>query len=92
MTPKTIELRVLTREGLVLDDQATSIIAPGELGYLGILHNHAALVTTLVPGKLTWRQLSGGTRVMRIGSGLLEIAQNRLTILTTALTEPAASA
>ena len=79
---RAIHLRILTDAGVALDDEAVSIVAPGELGYLGILHNHAPLVTTLQPGTLTWRRPNGQSRTQRIGSGLLEIVSNRCTVLT----------
>ena len=85
---EAITLRLLTQEGLVLEDEAVSVIAPGELGYLGILRNHAPLVTTLKPGKLTWRRSSEKARTLLISEGLLEIARNHLTILTHAVSEP----
>ena len=75
-------LHVLTDAGLVMDEQAVSITAPGEVGYLGILRNHAPLVTTLIPGTLAWRASSGERRVLRVGPGLLEVQQNRITIVT----------
>ena len=86
-----IALRVLTNDGLALEDQATSIIAPGERGYVGFLSHHAPLVATLAPGTFTWQRLSGERRTARIGSGLLEIAQNHLTVLTDSFTEPTVS-
>ena len=79
---QTIALRVLTPEGLAIEDEAVSVTAPGELGYLGILAHHAPLVTTLKPGKLTWRHASGERRERRLGEGLLEVARNRVIILT----------
>ena len=88
---QTITLRVLTQEGLALEDEAVSIIAPGEPGYLGILRNHAPLVTTLTPGKLIWRTAGGTRRTALIGGGLLEIAKNRCTLLTTRCAEAAVS-
>ena len=51
-----IALTVLTHEGVALEAQAASVIAPGEVGYLGLLRNHAPLVTTLIPGTLKWRR------------------------------------
>ena len=86
--PAPITLRVLTEAGVAFQDQAVSIIAPGELGYLGILANHAPLMTTLVPGQLTWRRPDGSSRLARVGSGLLEIEHNRLTILTNSFSLP----
>ena len=83
-----ITLRVLTQEGMILEDQAVSVIAPGEVGYLGMLRNHAPLVTTLVPGTLTWRRPDGERLTRRIGRGLLEVRRNQVTLLTDAVTAP----
>jgi len=82
-----ILLRVLTEAGVVLEEAAASIIAPGEIGYLGMLKNHAPLVTTLQPGTLTWRRASGERRTRQVGTGLLEIAHNRCTLLTSTVSE-----
>ena len=84
---KRIRLQVLTAEGPAIDEEAVSIIAPGELGYLGILRNHAPLVTTLIPGMLKWRGAADAWKTARVGSGLLEVAHNRVTILTDAVSE-----
>jgi F-type H+-transporting ATPase subunit epsilon len=53
MAEKGFRLTVFTQEKAVLDQQALSIVAPGSEGYLGILRDHAPLVTQLMPGKLT---------------------------------------
>ena len=84
-----IALRVLTAEGLALEDEAVSVIAPGEPGYLGILRSHAPLVTTLKPGRFAWRRVSGEWRTVSVGQGLLEIVHDRLTILTDTVSAPA---
>ncbi len=81
-TDRLITLRVLTHEGVALEETATSVIAPGAPGYLGMLRNHAPLVTTLQPGTLLWKRPTGERRTARIGSGLLEVVRNRITILT----------
>jgi len=88
-----ITLRVLTQEGVAIEETATSVIAPGEVGYLGMLRNHAPLVTTLRPGILSWRKAGGERRTATLGAGLLEVEHNRITILTDAVTglEPAAA-
>ncbi len=87
-----ITLRVMTDAGVAIEDQAVSVIAPGEVGYLGILRNHAPLVTTLQPGKLIWRNASGQSGTVFVADGLLEIAKNHLTILTTSVSESAPAA
>ena len=82
-----ITIRVLTDAGLALEDEAVSIVTPGELGYLGILRNHAPLVTTLKPGTFTWRRPSGEARALFVTEGLLEITHNRLTVQTGTVTD-----
>ena len=78
-----IALTVLTHEGVALEAQASSVIAPGEVGYLGLLRNHAPLVTTLVPGTLRWRREARGEwHEATVGRGLLEVVHNQVTILT----------
>ena len=83
-----ITLRVLTEAGLALEDQAVSIVAPGELGYLGMLRNHAPLVTTLQPGTLSWKRSTGERRTLLVGTGILEVAHNRCTLFTATVAEP----
>jgi len=87
MMAEPILLRVLTEAGLAVEEAATAIIAPGEAGYLGMLRNHAPLVTTLQPGTLTWRRASGERRTLHVGTGLLEIAHNHCTLLTSTVSE-----
>ena len=85
---EAITLRVLTPEGLALEEEAVSVIAPGELGYLGMLRNHAPLVTTLQAGTLSWRRPDGARHMVRLRGGVLEIVRNQLTILTDTIARP----
>lgn len=82
MMTAPITLRVLTHEGLVLQEDVVSVIAPGEVGYLGILRNHAPLITTLVPGRLLYCTPQLCQTTARVGRGLLEVLHNQVTVLT----------
>ena len=76
------KLDILTPRKRVFSGEAASLTAPGELGYLGILSNHAPLVTTLVPGKVAFREPSGGTQTLQsLGEGLLEVQHNQAVLL-----------
>ena len=83
---------MLTEAGVAIEDQAVSIVAPGEIGYLGMLRNHAPLVTTLQPGTLSWKRSTGERRTLPVGTGLLEISHNRCTLLTSLVKEPGPTA
>ena len=81
-------LTVLTPERMVLEMDVYSIVAPGSAGYLGVLRNHAPLITTLVPGKLTVKDLGQKPQVFAIGGGFLEVSRNHVTILADTLESP----
>jgi F-type H+-transporting ATPase subunit epsilon len=78
-------LSILTPDRVVLEQRVVSVIAPGSMGYLGILANHAPLMTDLVPGKLTLRDEAGREQLFAISGGFLEVSENRATILADAV-------
>ncbi len=78
----TFLLQVITPERVEYEGETTSVTVPAETGYLGILANHAPLLATLGPGRLT-AQLTRG-RPLRIdisGGGFLEVMNNRVVVL-----------
>jgi F-type H+-transporting ATPase subunit epsilon len=75
------KLSVVTPEKIVYEDQVTSIIAPGSEGYLGIMSNHAPIITALQPGKLSIKDSGGKEITIAVSSGFLENSNNETTIL-----------
>ena len=45
-------LEIVTPEGKAFSDDVSGVVLPGALGEMGILPNHAALVSTLTAGEL----------------------------------------
>lgn len=84
------KLSVVTPEKTVFEQEAISIIAPGSEGYLGILTDHAPLLTALIPGKLTVADASNQETYYAISGGFLEVSHNVATILADAI-EPVAA-
>ena len=79
---KTFTLEILTPRRTVFAGQVSSLVAPGTLGYLGVLANHAPLVTTLESGKVTYRDPAGSLATLQLlGSGFLEVFHNQVTLL-----------
>jgi F-type H+-transporting ATPase subunit epsilon len=78
-------LSVVTQEKVIFEKEVTSIIAPGTEGYLGVLTNHAPLITALKPGKLTVKTGDDHEEVFAITGGFLEVSKNRATILADAI-------
>jgi F-type H+-transporting ATPase subunit epsilon len=82
-----IRLRVVTPSRLVLDEEVDEVTAPGELGEFGVLPNHIAFLSTLVPGELSYKQ--GATKVtLAITGGYAEVLDNVMTVLATSAEFP----
>ena len=88
MEEKAFNLEILTPKKRFFSGSVSSLVAPGALGYLGVLANHAPLVTTLMPGKVVYRGPSGSaTTLQSAGAGLLEVNHNKVTLLLDALSQ-----
>lgn len=83
-------LQVLTPEEVIFDDQVISLIAPGALGYLGVLTNHAPLITTLKTGILIITDKNKEKHFYEVSGGFLEVNHNEVSLLVDAI-QPAAA-
>ncbi|MCA9395597.1 MAG: ATP synthase F1 subunit epsilon [Candidatus Omnitrophica bacterium] len=89
MAKKTIHVKIVTPEKTLFEDEAVSIVAPGALGYLGVLVDHAPLVTSLKEGRLSLRMPDNQEKVFEIHEGVMEVSKNVATILSETVTEAA---
>ena len=64
-------------------EEVDMLIAPGIDGQLGILPQHAPLMTVLQPGELTIRK-GGEDTYLAVTGGFLEVLANRVSILADA--------
>lgn len=78
-------LSIVTPEKVFLEAEIKSLIVPGTEGYLGILSNHAPLITALKPGKLEFRDADDKLKIMAVSGGFLEVSSNRATLLADAI-------
>ena len=73
-------LRVYTPERELVDVDVREVTAPGAYGEIGVLPDHAALVTALEAGVLSYRQ-DGAVVRLTIGGGFAEVRDNVMTVL-----------
>ena len=74
--------RLVTPLGKVFEsDDVESITAPGEAGRLGVLANHAPMVSGLMAGALTVTRTGGNTEVYFMHEGVLQVTDIDVIVL-----------
>jgi F-type H+-transporting ATPase subunit epsilon len=74
-------LEIVTPEGKAFSDDVSLVVLPGTLGEMGILPNHAALVSTLKAGELRYTK-DGKAHDLAIGAGFAEVTGDHVNVLT----------
>jgi F-type H+-transporting ATPase subunit epsilon len=77
-----LTLKIVTPESVFFEGKVRHVMAPGGLGYLGILKDHAPFVTTVQKGNLVFEDLNRKTQKYMVDGGFLEVSDNRVLVLT----------
>lgn len=83
----TFRCAVVTPERAVLDCEAKFVVLPAWDGEIGILRNRAPLVCRLGIGTLRVES-TDGDQVLLVDGGFAEMADNKLTVLTSSAKKP----
>jgi F-type H+-transporting ATPase subunit epsilon len=75
-----LHLSLVTPEKQVVSEDVDQVNVPGSEGDLGILLDHAPLITNLRPGPLSY-QKGDVTTSLIVSGGYLEVTDNRVIIL-----------
>ena len=76
----TLNLKVLTPDGSILEGEVYEVTLPGAEGEMGILPQHAGLLTEILPGELTYRAPDGNDKAA-LGRGVAEVHNNEVRVL-----------
>jgi len=68
-------------ERLLMSEEVVEVVVPGTEGDFGVLKDHAPFMSTIRPGFITVREVSGGERNIFIRGGFADTNPNGLTIL-----------
>lgn len=77
----TLQLEVVTPERMLIKEQVLAVTIPGLGGELGILPEHAPLLSELGSGSLVYTLESGQKKWLSISGGYLEVLENRVRVL-----------
>jgi F-type H+-transporting ATPase subunit epsilon len=76
----TFQIEVVTPERQVVKQNAESAQIPAKDGYIGILPDHAALLSELGEGELSYT-LGGKTEKLTVAGGYVEVRDNHVRVL-----------
>ncbi len=75
------KLSVVSPERVLYEQEVQGIVGPGSEGYLGVRSNHAPLISSLAPGKITITESDEKQRIAAVSGGFIEVSDNVATIL-----------
>ncbi|MEM7050946.1 MAG: ATP synthase F1 subunit epsilon [Acidobacteriota bacterium] len=79
---KSFQVSVVTPEGAALEVEATAAIFPAHDGEVGILPNHAPLLSMVGIGLLRVTTAGGGSERLYVDGGFAQVGDNKLVLLT----------
>ena len=76
-----MHLELLTPGKNIFSGEVKKVKLPGSGGYLGVLNNHAPLISALMDGELKLVTESGETKRYTTTGGVVEVKNNQIMIL-----------
>ena len=76
-----LKLEVVTPEKKVVDETVESVTIPTTNGEIGVLTNHAPLISALKSGVMAYTK-GGAAEKMVISGGFVEVSNNSVSVLT----------
>jgi F-type H+-transporting ATPase subunit epsilon len=74
-------LDIIIPDSKLFSGEVTSVTLPGIDGDLGVLNNHAPLITTLKVGEITILKEGGETESFKTKGGIVEVLNNKVIVL-----------
>jgi F-type H+-transporting ATPase subunit epsilon len=81
MVSSIFHIDIVTPAGIAYSGEAVSLVVPSQLGYLGVLANHAPLVARLDKGRIIIRDNANRTKIFKSeNQGFIEVLKNNVTL------------
>ena len=79
--PDTLRLEIVTPQATVFSEDVHMVTLPAIDGEMGVYPHHLRLITQLVPGEVIVNK-DGADRYLAVGEGLVDVAGDRVSIVT----------
>ena len=83
----SFNLQIISPEKSIFDEEIEMVIIPGTEGDIGVLSNHMPLITSLRLGNIYIYRDKKIFKKFLINGGILEVFDNRCTLLTEDITD-----
>ena len=79
----TIQIDVVSAEESILSEEAEFVVAPAQMGEVGIYPNHSSMITLLKAGSVRIKKINKSDEdLIYISGGILEVQPGKITILS----------
>jgi F-type H+-transporting ATPase subunit epsilon len=78
---ETLNLEILTPNGLIFNGKAASVTLPGEEGEFGVLPHHASLTTLLSAGVIDIEKEDKSTESVVVNWGVVQVDEEKVVVL-----------
>ncbi|MEZ4798797.1 MAG: ATP synthase F1 subunit epsilon [Flavobacteriales bacterium] len=76
-----MNVEIISPESTLFEGQAAYVFLPGSDGSLGVMNNHAPLITSLKKGTIRVKESSGKEHKFDVKGGTVEVFNNKMIIL-----------
>lgn len=76
-----MKIEIITPEKKVYEGNIRSLKVPGKKGAFQVLKDHAAIVSTLIQGRVTVTDMNGIESDFDIEGGVVEVSKNTIILL-----------
>ncbi|MCB1735462.1 MAG: F0F1 ATP synthase subunit epsilon [Gammaproteobacteria bacterium] len=77
----TMHVDIVSAENEIFSGQATMLVAPAQMGEVGIMPRHSPFISKLKPGEVRVDTPDGEGHYFYVSSGIIEVQPNVVTVL-----------
>lgn len=73
-------LKIISTTEVVYQGTVTAVQLPGAMGRFTVLNHHASLISSLVPGTITYRKEDGTKESYEVRGGIVDVDNNIVSV------------